>query len=206
MTFELILYCVLVAAVSYCCGNFNGAIITSKARYHSDVRQHGSGNAGLTNFYRSYGKGLIIEVILIDMGKAIIAVMVGGIMLGSLGYETIGKYLAMFGVIAGHIFPATFDFKGGKGILSAWGALLIIDWRIMLALAVVFGIVLAISHYVSLGSLSAVVVFPVLSWFSSGGNIIILIFSLLCSALIAFMHRGNIKRLINKEEMKLKIK
>ena len=122
---------VCVAAGSYLAGCCNGAIITSFLFYHDDIRKHGSHNAGLTNFYRVYGGKFAVSVILIDMLKAFVAVKLGSIVFGEyLGLRLEGEYFSALFCVIGHIFPAFYSFKGGKGILCSGTLLLLLDWRI----------------------------------------------------------------------------
>lgn len=195
-------YMILVALVSYCCGNFNGAIITSRSQYKSDVRDMGSGNAGLTNFYRCFGAAKLSLVAAIDMGKAVIAVLTGGIIMGTLGMEELGKALGMLFVIAGHMFPLAYEFRGGKGVLSAFGAMLVIHFRFTLGLFLVFVLMVAIFRYSSLGSITVAFLMPIGMFFLTD-NVAVLIILTLCAAMVIFMHRSNIGRLLHGTESKL---
>ena len=195
-------YSVLVILVAYCCGNFNGAIITSRTQYHSDVRDMGSGNAGLTNFYRCYGAAKLSLVAAIDIGKAFIAVFSGGIIMRTFGMEDFGQALAMLFVIAGHMFPLAYEFKGGKGVLSAFGAMLVINWRLTVLLFAVYVLLVALFRYSSLGSITVAFLMPVGMFFSTD-NIAVLVLLTVSAALVIFMHRGNISRLIHGTESKL---
>jgi acyl-phosphate glycerol 3-phosphate acyltransferase len=118
---------------------------------HDDVREHGSGNAGLTNFIRNYGASRSVLVILIDVLKAVFACWLGGEMFASYGHPLEGKVLAGVAVMVGHDFPALLNFRGGKGILSGWFIAWMIDWRVGLLIAVVFfvvfGLVLALTVF-----------------------------------------------------------
>lgn len=123
----------LVAVLSYLLGCINGAIATSHIFYHDDVRRHGSGNAGLTNFYRNYGAKCAPMVIAFDMLKAVGAVLLGNYFLGYLlGWGAAGKYFGALFCVIGHMFPVFYGFKGGKGILCSGTLLLLLDWRIAL--------------------------------------------------------------------------
>ena len=195
-------YSILVILVAYCCGNFNGAIITSRTQYNSDVRNMGSGNAGLTNFYRCYGAAKLSLVAAIDMGKAFIAVFSGGIIMRTFGMEDFGQALAMLFVIAGHMFPLAYEFKGGKGVLSAFGAMLVINWKLTLMLFFVYVLLVALFRYSSLGSITVAALMPIGMFFCSD-NIAVLLLLTICAALVIFMHRGNISRLIHGTESKL---
>lgn len=201
----------LTAVISYLCGCFNGAVIVSKYILRDDVRTHGSGNAGLTNFYRTFGGPLTGVVILTDVLKAVVAVRLSIWIYGqllplgseevSLAVETLATYWAGVFCLLGHMFPVMFKFKGGKGILSGGTIALMIDWRVAL---VVWGgfLVLAIAtKYVSLGSCWAGLSFPFVSWFVYQ-NYVILILSIICGGLILWQHRGNINRLIHGTESK----
>uniref|UniRef100_UPI002D7F21B6 glycerol-3-phosphate acyltransferase n=1 Tax=Oscillibacter sp. TaxID=1945593 RepID=UPI002D7F21B6 len=117
-----------VALASYLLGCFNGAVIVSKYILRDDVRNHGSGNAGLTNFHRTFGGGLTFVVILCDVLKAVLAVLLGSWLFT--WDPVLGKYYAALFCLLGHMFPCMFHFKGGKGILSGGTVALMIDWRI----------------------------------------------------------------------------
>ena len=195
-------YSVLVILVAYCCGNFNGAIIASRTQYNSDVRNMGSGNAGLTNFYRCFGAAKLSLVASIDIGKAFIAVFAGGIIMRTFGMEEFGQALAMLFVIAGHMFPLAYEFKGGKGVLSAFGAMLVINWRLSVLLFFIFVVLVAIFRYSSLGSIYAVFVAPIGMLFYTT-NVAVLTMVSTSAALVIFMHRSNIKRLIQGTESNL---
>ena len=121
------------AAAAYFLGCFNGAVIISKYILRDDVRSHGSGNAGLTNFYRTFGGPLTLAVILCDVLKAVIAVWLGTWLLGqATGWLVMSKYWAGVFCLLGHMFPCMFHFKGGKGILSGGTIAIMIDWRVAL--------------------------------------------------------------------------
>lgn len=195
-------YSILVILVAYCCGNFNGAIITSRSQYHSDVRNMGSGNAGLTNFYRCFGAAKMSLVVAIDIGKAFIAVFSGGIIMRTFGMEDFGQALAMLFVIAGHMFPLAYEFKGGKGVLSAFGAMLVINWQLTAILFLVYALLVALFRYSSLGSITVAALMPVGMYFFTDSTAVLLLLTI-CAALVIFMHRGNISRLIHGTESKL---
>ncbi|MBE6947408.1 MAG: glycerol-3-phosphate acyltransferase [Ruminococcaceae bacterium] len=195
---------VLTAAITaYLLGNLNGSVCISALVAGDDVRKHGSGNAGLTNFFRSYGSWSSLLVILVDMLKTAAAAFGAGFMLKSFGYYQEGLVLGAVVVSLGHDFPALLGFKGGKGILCGFTAALIMDWRIALVMLGVFIIAFAITRYVSLGSvlgaLTCSVGFGVIyygNWIMMGGGIFI-------GVLAIFMHRSNIKRLVTGKESKV---
>ena len=193
---------VLAALCSYLLGNLNGAIIVSSIFAKDDVRSHGSGNAGLTNYIRSYGAKTAALVIAIDMGKAILACFASGMLLNaSFGYK-IGVALGGLFVILGHVFPALLGFKGGKGILSGVTVALMMDWRIGLLVFSIFLAAYFLTHYVSLGSVLSSGSFGfIYAWFHRDILFPILVgFAL--SGILVWMHRSNIRRLMKGEERK----
>ena len=185
LTSAAIALMVCVAAGSYLAGCCNGAIITSFLFYHDDIRKHGSHNAGLTNFYRVYGGKFAVCVILIDMLKAFVAVKLGSIVFGEyLGLRLEGEYFSALFCVIGHIFPAFYSFKGGKGILCSGTLLLLLDWRIA---AVGWGLFLLLwltTRYVSLGSVTGAFSFPVTTLLFFRGNWTVFALSLAIAALV----------------------
>ena len=192
--------------IAYLLGNLNGAIVISRILAHEDVRSKGSGNAGLTNFVRNYGGKTSFYVIAIDMGKAVSACLIGGLLLKRFGFYTEGVALGGLGVILGHNFPALLGFKGGKGILSGVTVALMMDWRLGL---LVFGIFLAaylMTRYVSLGSVLSAGSFGFFyAWVHWGESTFAMFVGFFLSFLIVWMHRGNIKRLLKGEERKTEL-
>lgn len=187
--------------VSYLLGNLNGAVCMS-ALMHDDVRSHGSGNAGLTNFVRNYGAGRALYVVLIDAGKAALACLVTGLLLKPYGYYLEGAALGGLAVMIGHTFPALLGFKGGKGILSGLFVALVVDWRIALLILAVFAIAYFTTRYVSLGSVLAATAFGVGFAIFHHNNLVVMLDGIAMSALAVFMHRGNIFRLLKGKEQK----
>ena len=204
-TFLLIASFVLTAAVSYFLGCFNGAVIVSKYILRDDVRTHGSGNAGLTNFFRTFGGPLTLVVIMCDVIKAILAVLLGIMLIGSIvNAPILGKYWAALFCLLGHMFPCMFHFKGGKGILSGGTIAIMIDWRVALVVWGGFLVLAVLTKYVSLGSLWAGVSFPFASWFVYHDWIILLL-AIACGGLVTWGHRANVKRLLNGTENKFSL-
>ena len=196
-------YRVVIAALgSYLLGNLNGAVIVSRVMAHEDVRSHGSGNAGLTNFIRNYGVRTAALVILIDVGKAVAACLLGQALLSPLGYAKEGQMLGAACVLLGHIFPALLGFKGGKGILSGFTIALMVDWRIGLLIFLTFAVAYGLTQYVSLGSVLAAAMFGVGFILFYRQQPVVMWTALLLAALVIFMHRGNIQRLLRGEERK----
>ena len=144
----MVLPILITAVVAYFLCNFNGAIIVSKLIANEDVRTKGSGNAGLTNFTRNYGARASIFVILIDVGKAVAACLLGGLLLKGYGHYADGVALGGLFVILGHDFPVLLGFRGGKGILSGVTVALMMDWRIGLFVFGIFLVAYAITKYV----------------------------------------------------------
>ena len=200
------LYRVMLAALgSYLLGNLNGAVIVSRVMAHEDVRSHGSGNAGLTNFIRNYGVRTAALVVLIDVGKAVAACLLGQALLSPLGYAKEGQMLGAACVLLGHIFPALLGFKGGKGILSGFTIALMVDWRIGLLIFLTFAVAYGLTQYVSLGSVLAAAMFGVGFILFYRQQPVMMWTALLLAALVIFMHRGNIQRLLRGEERKTKL-
>ena len=197
-------YLVILAAVaSYLLGNLNGAVIISSIYAHDDVRSHGSGNAGLTNFIRTYGRKVAIYVILIDVGKAVLACLISGLLLSSYGYYTEGVAVGAFGVLMGHAFPVFLGFKGGKGILSGVTVACMMDWRIGLVVFGIFLVAYLLTGYVSLGSVLSAGSFGIIYAFvHPDEGIFPIAVALFLSAMVVWMHRGNIVRLIKGQERK----
>ena len=193
----------LVTAACYLLGCFNGAVIVSKYILRDDVRNHGSGNAGLTNFYRTFGGPLTAVVILTDVLKAVIAVLLGSWLLGFID-PLFGKYWAGLFCLLGHMFPCMFHFKGGKGILSGGTIAIMIDWRIALVVWGGFLLLTVLTRYVSLGSLWAGASFPFVTWYCYP-NPVIVVLGFACGGLVVWQHRANIKRLLSGTENKFSL-
>ena len=199
----LALAAVGVAVLAYFLGCFNGAVVVSRYILRDDVRNHGSGNAGLTNFYRTFGGPLTLVVILSDAVKAVVAVLFAMWIAHSISPElvTLSKYWAGLFCLLGHMFPITFQFRGGKGILSGGAIALMIDWRVALVVWGGFLILALATRYVSLGSCWAGLSFPFVTWYVYQ-NVLITVLSVVIGGLILWKHRGNIVRLANGTESK----
>ena len=203
-----------VALAAYLLGCSNGAVIISKYILRDDIRTHGSGNAGLTNFYRTFGGPLTLAVILIDVLKAVAAILFSVFVFGRMfpaGYLwhwaqfiVLAKYWAGLWCLLGHMFPCMFHFKGGKGILSGGTVALMIDWRIALVVWGGFLVLAVVTKYVSLGSCWAGASFPFATWFVYQ-DMTLLVLSIVIGGLILYMHRGNIHRLLTGTENKFSL-
>ena len=192
---------VATVLVGYLLGNLNGAVCVSKL-LGDDVRAHGSGNAGLTNFIRSYGAGRALLVIVIDAGKALAACLLGGFLLDSrLGFPA-GSILGGTAVMLGHVFPVFLGFRGGTGILSGFFVAIVTDYRIALLILVVFAVAYFATSYVSLGSVLAAAAFAVGAVVFYSSDPLVMLCGIFMGLLAIFMHRQNVLRLIRGEERK----
>ena len=192
----------LTVLAGYLLGNLNGAVSMSTLLGKKDIREHGSGNAGLTNFLRMFGPASALLVIAIDMIKAVVACLIGKLLLEPYGFDLEGLMIGALAVSLGHDFPALLGFHGGKGVLCGVTVALVADWRCGLLVLVIFGICLWITRYVSLssilGALTFAVLFPVLHWEQTCAAII----GAFLGLFIIFMHRSNIRRLLSGTEKK----
>ena len=190
----------------YLLGNLNGAVCISTLKAKEDVRTHGSGNAGLTNFVRNYGTRSSALVIAIDAVKTVLACLLCGLLLAPYGLQVEGKMLGGVAVTLGHNFPATLGFRGGKGIMCGAVIALCIDWRIFVILFAIFALAVMLTRYVSLGSVL------VAAGFGAGFAIfywdrpLVVAGAVFLAVLAIFMHRENIARLLHGTESKLSLK
>ena len=198
----MVLRLLLTIVIGYFLGNLNGAFIMYKLLTHEDIRKSGSGNAGLTNFMRNFGPSKGIWVLLIDILKAVAACLAGRFLLAPLGYPAEGLMAGALAVSLGHDFPALLGFHGGKGIVCGFSVALCADWRCALAILAIFVLSLGITRYVSLssilGALAFCVSFALLHW----QNPAVAVMGVVIGLLAIFMHRANIKRLIEGTEKK----
>ena len=202
----------LTAIIGYIMGSVNGSIIVSRFLFGSDVRRQGSGNAGLTNFYRTYGITGIVGVIAIDVLKGVLGTLIGGLLLNlaaPAGFEAeftdVGRLVATFCVILGHVFPIFYGFKGGKGILTGVSCVFVVDYHAAIIALVIFAIVVVATHYVSLGSILSTLSVPV-TLLANGFSGICMILTIVSVALIVIKHAENISRLIHHKEPKIVFK
>ena len=194
----------VVVLLSYFLGCFNGAVLISSFVIRDDIRGHGSGNAGLTNFYRTYGARYALGVILLDMGKTAVATVIGGYMFHCL-YEdwTLGVLVAGLSCIIGHIFPAFYEFKGGKGILAGSILVIMLDWRMALVAWCLFFLSVILTRFVSLGSIMAAASVGVTAFFLYDRPVYIIL-AVITAALVIWSHRSNVVRLLKGNENKFK--
>ena len=189
---------ILICITGYLLGSINTAIIISKKMYGKDIRECGSGNAGMTNILRTFGKKAAILTVLGDVGKTGLSCLIGALI-----YGQTGAFLAGFASIIGHMWPVWFKFKGGKGVLSFASVLLFCAPKVFLICFTMFFIIVAFSKYISLGSVSCALVMPiVLSRFIGSSNFI-MIPAIIMALIIIWKHRTNIKRLRAGNENKI---
>ncbi len=199
----------VIAIAAYFLGCFNGAVIVSKYILRDDIRTHGSGNAGLTNFYRTFGGFLTIVVILCDVLKAVLAIWFAVLAARYMRVDeasviVLAKYWGALFCLLGHMFPCMFHFKGGKGILSGGTIAIMIDWRIALVVWGGFILLAVLTKYVSLGSVWAGGSFPFISWYCYP-YLAIVILAFLIGGLVVWQHRANIRRLLSGTESKFSL-
>ena len=207
---------IIVAIISYLIGSIMFSVIFTKKIAGFDVRTRGSGNAGSTNVLRTAGKKVAIITLICDILKGVVAVLIGYIVgkLTKASVETSQMLILTAGVmvVLGHTFPIFFKLKGGKGVATSLGVLLMINWKIGLICLVFALLIMAVSRMVSLGSISAAILFPVLCIFINENYLIkanhfgYVLFGIILCLLVVFNHRSNLKRIINGKENKLSFK
>lgn len=211
---------IIVVILSYLIGSVNFSIILSRVVAKNDIRNSGSGNAGATNMYRTYGKIAGIATMVGDIVKVVVAIWIARLILGEafyLQYVGLINCFAGFFCVMGHMFPAFFKFKGGKGVATCAGMILVLDWRIFLIEFAIFVIVIAITKMVSVGSIAMAVAYPFLTYFFynvsakyvmtsvdvANEQWVLTIIAVFFSLVIIFKHRENIKRIVNGNENKV---
>ncbi len=195
-----IAYNLIILVVAYLLGSINTSIIVSKILIGDDIRNHGSGNAGATNTLRTVGKKGAILVVFGDVLKTVVAVLIARFIADDSSTAT---YIAGIGAVLGHNFPLYFKFKGGKGIIVSTVAILFADPILGLITAIIAILIMAISKYVSLGSISGAVLFVVLALIFRNTNPDFVVFATMLALLAIYMHRSNIARLLAGQENKL---
>ena len=194
----MVLRYILIAVLSYLIGSVNNSILFVRAKYHADIRSNGSGNAGATNATRTYGVRMGLAVLAGDVLKAVLACLLGRALAGQCGLIAAGLFCQI-----GHCWPVYFGFRGGKGMAVAAGTLLTLDWKLLIVIAVFFGIVFAISRRVSLCSVLSVLVFPPLYYLTERRLDVCFALACMICLLVIFQHRRNILRLLKGTEPKL---
>ena len=204
---------VVTAIIAYLIGSVNFSVIISKKMAGFDVREKGSGNAGTTNMLRSVGKKAAAITLICDILKGVVAILIA--MFIGWAFQVENKSLlvqiAGIAVVIGHTFPIFFGFKGGKGVATSLGILIMSNWQIGL-ICLVFGVLLIVlTRMVSLGSCAAAVLFPVLTLFITDNYIVsqgsgYFIYSIILAVIVLFNHRSNIKRILAGKENKISFK
>ena len=212
-----IAFALLAMILPYLLGSINTAVIVSRWLYHDDIRNHGSGNAGMTNMLRTFGKKAAVLTLLGDVLKTVLAVLIGGFFMGfqyarsfSLGF---GGYLAALFCILGHVFPIYYRFKGGKGVLCTATAVAILSPVAFAILLLVFAIIVGFTKYVSLGSIMCALMYPLFLFKSlqvatGGGTPLghMMLISFAIAGFVVWCHRTNLSRLLAGEENKISFK
>lgn len=202
---------IAIAIIAYAIGSINFSVIFSRKFAGFDVREKGSGNAGTTNMLRTVGKKAAVITLVCDILKGIVSILIALL----IGYfvkdvnKAILVQIAGFFAIFGHTFPIFFEFRGGKGVATALGVILLTNWQIGLICLAFALILIIITKMVSLGSIMAAILFPVLTIFIQTnyiepGNYII--FGIAVGLLVGFNHRKNLKRILEGNENKISFK
>ena len=209
--------CILIAIIAYLIGSINFSVILSKKMAGFDVRQKGSGNAGTTNMLRSVGKKAAAITLICDILKGVVSIGIAILVayLFNAQNKSILVQIAAIAVVIGHTFPIFFGFKGGKGVATSLGVLIMTNWQIGLICLAIAIIIMAITKMVSLGSCMAAIAFPLLTYFAANifENAYIVkegssyfVYSIILAVIVLFNHRSNIKRIITGKENKLSFK
>lgn len=208
---------IIVGIIAYLIGSINFSVLISKKMAGFDVREKGSGNAGTTNMLRSVGKKAAAITLICDILKGVISIVIA-IIVGNIAKNLDRELLlqiAGIAVVLGHTFPIFFGFKGGKGVATSLGVLLISNWQIGLICLVFAVVLMALTRMVSLGSCAAAVLFPVLTLFINQHYTVLtdcksgrvyFVYSVILAIIVLYNHRSNIKRILNGTENKLSFK
>lgn len=204
---------IIIAVVAYAIGSINFSVLISRKMAGFDVRDKGSKNAGTTNVLRSVGKRAAALTLICDILKGVVAILAA--MLVAKFMENSNKAvlmeLAAFFVVVGHTFPIFFEFRGGKGVATSLGVLLILNWKIGLICLIFALFEMVLCRMVSLGSISAAVLFPILTFFIrdcylTEWELSYVIFGVAMAGFVIFNHRANVKRLMNGTENRVSFK
>ena len=205
---------IIIAIIAYAIGSINFSVLISKKMAGFDVREKGSGNAGTTNMLRSVGKKAAAITLLCDILKGVASIgiaLIAGNIVKNVDKAVLVQIAGIL-VVVGHTFPIFFEFKGGKGVATSLGVIMMINWKIGLICLVFALVIMAFSRMVSMGSVGAAILFPVLTLFINTNFIVeasgmkYFIFSVILAAMVIFNHRANIKRIANGTENKLSFK
>ena len=203
--------CAIVAIIAYLIGSINFSVILSKKMAGFDVREKGSGNAGTTNMLRSVGKKAAAITLVCDILKGVVSILIA-ILMNKIFPNSNGALLVQIAgvaVILGHTFPIFFKFKGGKGVATSLGVLIMSNWQIGLICLVFALILIILTQMVSVGSIAAAILYPVLTIFIPQNYILpgnYIIYSVVLAVIIVFNHRENVKRLLSGTENRISFK
>ena len=201
----------IIAIIAYLIGSINFSVILSRKMAGFDVREKGSGNAGTTNMLRSVGKKAAAITLICDILKGVVAILIAMLM-NKIFKDSNGALLVQIAgvaVILGHTFPIFFKFKGGKGVATSLGVLIMSNWQIGLICLVFALILIILTQMVSVGSIAAAILYPVLTLFIPQNYIIpgnYIIYSVVLAVIIVFNHRENVKRLLSGTENRISFK
>ena len=204
---------IIMGLIAYAIGSINFSVILSKKMAGFDVREKGSGNAGTTNMLRSVGKKAAAVTLICDILKGVVAIIIA-IVLGNIfnvENKSLLVQIAGIAVVIGHTFPIFFQFKGGKGVATSLGILLMSNWQIGLICLVFALVLMALTRMVSVGSCAAAVLFPILTLFIKDNYIVsegssYFVYSIILAVIVLFNHRANIKRILNGTENRISFK
>ena len=205
---------IIIAIIAYLIGSINFFFFFSKKKAGYDIRQKGSGNAGTTNMLRNLGKKYAAITLICDVLKGVVAIGIAIIVGNILGdtNKALLVQIAGVAVVIGHTFPIFFGFKGGKGVATSLGILLMTNWQLGLICLVFALVLMALTRVVSMGSIAAAILYPVLTLFVGGGHYIVestglgngyFIYSVILAIIVIFNHRENIKRILSGTENKI---
>lgn len=214
---DLLFYVLFCAVIPYLLGSLSFSIIVSKLLFHQDIRTFGSGNAGMTNVLRTFGKGAAALTIVGDIGKGVAAVLLAKCFFAGYIRETadfrmeiIGIYLAAFFAVIGHVYPLYFGFKGGKAVSVATGTIAAIQPVLLIPLVAIFFLVLACGKMVSLSSVCCAAAYPIITFLyyrvylqAPGASVATAVLgAAIVGGLVIWLHRANIQRIKNGTEYK----
>ena len=193
-----VLLCAAAVVIGYLLGSVSSGVIVSRLYGHMDIRTVGSGNVGMTNVMRTLGWVPSFITFAGDALKGVLGAVIGKLLAGDIGMN-----LGGFAAVIGHNWPVFFSFKGGKGMSTTFGYLLIADWRIALILVAVQAVIVFVTGYMSAASITTACALPIMTFVMGGHSVTFKIIAAIAALLAVYQHRSNIKRLINGSENKL---
>ena len=203
---------IIIGIIAYAIGSINFSVIFSRKFANIDIREKGSGNAGTTNMLRTVGKKAAILTLVCDILKGIVSILIA-LLVGKIAKDVDNALLVQIAgifVVLGHTFPIFFEFRGGKGIATSLGVIMIINWQIGLICLTFALVLIAFTRMVSIGSVISAILFPILTLFIGKEFFIIegnyFIFSIILAIIVIFNHRENVKRILSGNESKISLK